>query len=126
LEDDEDPGFTYSIGIERRSRQPELIVTGLKPELAHWIVNEYNARVRNGETFFSGGSYSGFLDGFDVAFREVEEKHYTDYLGWANWLYNGGHFRVLQLIYPNIQGIWPWDSIAPDDYTWFLPKLYAN
>ncbi|MEO1081756.1 MAG: DUF4262 domain-containing protein [Pseudomonadota bacterium] len=126
LGDDEGPGFSYSIGIERTSGQPELIVTGLKSELANWMVNEYNARVRTREAFQPGAFYSGFIDGFDVTFREVEEKHYADYFGWANWLYDGDQFRVLQLIYPSTQGFWPWDSEATADFKWFLPKLYAN
>jgi len=42
MEEGECPGFSYSIGIEMSAGQPELIITGLKQELAHWIINEYN------------------------------------------------------------------------------------
>lgn len=126
MEDDEYPGFTYSIGIEKTSGQPEIIVTGLKQEIAHWIANEYNNRVKAGEVFKPDEYYSDFLDGFEVTFKEVEQEHYSEYFGWANWLYNGNNFKVLQLIYPNTSGVWPWDSEAPEDFKWFLPKLYAN
>ena len=42
--DDDYPRFTYSIGIEKKTNQPDLIIIGLKPELAQWMINEYNRR----------------------------------------------------------------------------------
>jgi len=125
LEEGANPCFSYSIGIEHTSRQPELIVTGLKQELAQWMVNEYNLRIRDGEIFKPNERYSGFLDGFEVIFKEVEKEYYRDYFGWGHWFYKGESFRVLQLIYPSTSGVWPWDDNAPEDYTWYLPQLYA-
>lgn len=126
MEEGEHPGFTYSIGIEKSTGQPELIVTGLKKELAHWMINEYNGRVKSGEVFEPNKCYNGFLDGFEITFKEVEKTHNSEYFGWARWLYKGDNFRVLQLIYPSTSGVWPWDPDAPDDFTWFIPRLYAN
>lgn len=126
MQEDDYPAFTYSIGIERSSGQPEIIITGLKQEIAHWIANEYNNRVKAGEAFKPDQYYSDFLEGFEVTFKEVEKKHYSEYFGWGNWLYNGNDFKVLQLIYPNTSGVWPWDSEAPEEFKWFLPRLYAN
>src|SRR4249919_1758000 len=71
LEDSEHPGFSYSIGIEQSSGQPELIVAGLKRELAHYIVNEYNRRVMAGDRFSPGDRADGFIDGFQIEFRPV-------------------------------------------------------
>jgi hypothetical protein len=126
LEEGEYPRFSYSIGIQKNTGKPELIVTGLKKELAHNIINEYNRRVREGEVFLPDEYYDGFIEGFDVTFKEVEKKHYEEYFGWARWLYKGDNFKVLQFIYPSTSGIWPWNSEAPEDFTWFIPNLYAN
>ena len=120
------PRFSYSIGIEKSTGQPELIITGLKRELAHWMINQYNNRVKAGEAFEQNKCYSGFLENFDVTFKEVDKKHYSEYFGWARWLYKGNNFKVLQLIYPSTSGVWPWDPEAPEDFTWFIPRLYAN
>lgn len=51
LEEGEYPRFTYSIGIEQQTGQPELIVTGLKRELAHSIISAYSEKVSAGEVF---------------------------------------------------------------------------
>ena len=126
LEEDNYPSFTYSIGIEKTSHQPEVIITGLKQEIALWMVNEYNSRVKSGEIFEPGKLYAGFLDSFKVTFKEVEKKHYSEYFGWGHWYYKGNDFRVLQLIYPSTSGVWPWDKAAPEDFIWYVPKLYAN
>jgi hypothetical protein len=126
LEEGDYPSFTYSIGIEQSTDQPELIVTGLNRDLAMWMINEYNRRIREGERFEPFLSYSGFLDEFEVTFREVEKQHYPEYFGWGSWLYKGDDFRVLQLIYPSTSGVWPWDEGAPDEFTWFIPKLYGD
>lgn len=119
-------GSTCSIGIEKTSGQPEIIITGLQQELAHWIVNEYNNRVKAGEVFENDQYYSGFIEDFEVAFKEVEQHHYPEYFGWASWLYSGNAFKALQLIYPSSSGIWPWDTEAPEDFKWYIPRLYAN
>ena len=126
MEEDEYPRFSYSIGIEKSAGQPELIITGLKQDLAHWIINEYNNRIKAGEKFIPGEFYAGFVGNFDVTFKEVEEKHYKEYFGWGRWLYKGNNFKALQLIYPSTSGIWPWEKEAPTDFTWFIPRLYAN
>lgn len=124
MEEGEYPRFTYSIGIQEETSKPEIIVTGLKQELAHWLVNEYNNRVREGEQIEAGKYYEDFLEGFKVTFRLVEKKHYDEYFGWAKWFYDGDNFQVLQLIYPSTSGIWPWDDEAVEEYKWFVPQLY--
>jgi hypothetical protein len=70
--------------------------------------------------------YSNFIEGFDVTFKIVSQNKYKEYLGWARWLYKGNNFSAYQLIFPSISGKWPWDSDAPNDYTWFIPPLYES
>ena len=123
LEDEVGPCFTYSIGIERTSHRPELIVTGLKPEIAQSIINNYSSRVQSGEVFEADTSYADFLEGFDVRFAPVSKAHYKEYFGWARWLYDGNDFRVYQLIWPSTEGVWPWDQNARPEYTWYIPLL---
>jgi hypothetical protein len=116
MEDDEGPGFSYSVGIERSSAAPEVVVIGLKRSLAHSIVNEYNRRVRAGERFEVGRRYGGFIEGFELQVVAVAKAHYRAYFGWALGLYEGSDFRVVQLIYPTTDGVWPWDAHAAE---WF-------
>jgi hypothetical protein len=116
LEEGDLPPFAYSVGIEKTSQAAELVVIGLKQPLAHYIINEYNRRVREGEHFEAGQPVSGFLEGFDCQLRSVDRSHYPGYFGRDLWFYKGNGFRVLQLVYPTVEGIWPWEAEAND---WF-------
>jgi Domain of unknown function (DUF4262) len=110
------PPFAYTIGIQRTSKAPELMVIGLKQPIAHFILNEYNRRVQKGEKFSEDQMYSGFLEGFECTFKKVDRTHYPEYLGWSLWLYDREEFDTLQIVYPNTSGIWPWQNEAS---TWF-------
>ncbi|TGK82974.1 DUF4262 domain-containing protein [Leptospira noumeaensis] len=124
LGDDENPPFSYSIGIQQTSNHPEIIITGMDIDDAHKIINEYNRLVKSGNTIIPDKLYDCFLENYSCSFKLVKEKYYKEYFGWARWLYNGNNFNALQLIYPNIDGIWPWDEKASSEFKWFIPTLY--
>lgn len=124
--DGEEPPFTYSIGIGKSAQAPELIVVGLKPELSHWLVNEYNRRVRGGERFQPGVLYLGFLEGFAVQFGPVNREFREEYMRSATWLHEGANFDALQLIWPSTTGVWPWDPEASEWLRANQPLLSGN
>ncbi len=114
--DEAEPPFTYSIGIAKQTGAPELIVVGLSSKLGHWLVNEYNRRVTEGERFAPDVLYLGFLEGFAVQFGRVARPHREEYMRSACWLHAGPDFDALQLIWPSTSGVWPWESEASE---WF-------
>lgn len=123
LEEDDLPPFAYSVGIEKTTGAPEIVVIGLKQPLAHFIVNEYNRRVRNGEKLEAEMMVSDFIGGFDCQLRAVHPSHYSEYFGWNIWLYKNRNFRVLQLIYPSTEGVWVWEEAASDYFRKRQPLL---
>jgi hypothetical protein len=123
MEGDGEPCFAYSIGIEKKQDKPDLVILGLKSELAHSIINNYNDRLRNGEIFEEGKYYSDFLGNFDVCFVGVDRKHYDEYFGWGQWLNNGNNFQMLQMVWPTTDGVWPWNIDKSDFYKWSQPIL---
>ena len=123
LEEDDLPPFAYPIGIEKTTGKPEIVVIGLKQPLAHFIVNEYNRRVRNGEKLEAGIMVSDFVGGFDCQLRAVHSSHYREYFGWNIWLYKSKNFRVLQLIYPTTDGVWSWEKEASEYFKNRQPLL---
>lgn len=120
------PRFSYSIGIGKMQNKPELIVVGLKSELAHSIINNYCKRSLQGEEFSPGKYYSDFIEGFEVTFIEMDKKHYKEYLGWGLWLYKGENFKTYQLIWPTTNGLWPWAEEKSEYYTWAQPILNSS
>jgi len=120
------PPFAYSIGVTQQTGEPEVVVIGLKQPIAHFMVNEYNSQVRAGKRFKPGTRESGFLEGFEILVDEVPLAAYGDYFGQALDFYGGPTFKVLQLIYPSTQGVWPWDPQAPESFRLRQPVLMAR
>ena len=123
MEEGELPPFAYSVGITQQTGAPEVVVIGLKRDMAHSVVNEYNKRVREGERFVPGQLYSGFIGGFDVLAEDVPLAAYDEYFGQNLKLYGGPNFRVLQLVYPTTTGIWPWSEQAAESFRSRQPVL---
>ena len=112
-EDDQGPGFTYTVGLWQSFRHPEVILVGLPGETAHVILNDLGEAVRRGEHFEAGTESEVFLEGYPVTFRPVPEDRQWPYFGFARWFYDGGAFPALQLVFPDREHRWPWqDGVA--------------
>jgi hypothetical protein len=112
-EDEEGPSFAYSIGLQHSLHDPEIIVFGLPVQLMHQIINGIGEKVRSGERFEHLDEWDDILDGYNVAFRNVERKHFRDYFGYARWFYRGDDFSALQCVWPDSQHRYPWHPEAP-------------
>lgn len=118
------PPFAYSMGIQHSTAAPEVVVIGLRAEIAGWLVNEYLRRRREGAQFAEGAPQPDFLEGFAVRFHRVARAHYREYFGWNRWFYEGDEFDVVQLVYPSTAGVWPCDPAAPEAFRARQPLLY--
>ena len=124
--EDDLPPFAYSVGITKSASAPEVVVIGLKQPMAHFVVNEYNRRVRAGIPVSAGSRHSGFIEGFEVVAEKVDRSFYEEYFGYNLWLYKGPTFEVIQLIYPNTSGVWPWQAEADEWFKAWQPVLTVN
>ncbi|RXR06999.1 DUF4262 domain-containing protein [Pseudoxanthomonas composti] len=118
-----DPTFSYTIGITRTTGAPELMVVGLSPQLGHALVSDYYDRVVQGEKFVPNTPYAGFLEGFPIQFAYVALDHRKRRMLSAMWLYEGANFEALQLIWPSVSGIWPWEAEASEQFRHQQPVL---
>lgn len=114
------PGFSYSTGIFERTGQPEAIVIGLIPEVAHRVINDYGNRLCTGDRFLPGQLYNGFLEGHPVTFVAASAPQaVSEYATWTDWYYNRKAFPLVQIVYPDSQtGAFPWQ---PDYRESWLP-----
>ena len=87
--------------------------------MAQSVVNRYNQEVRSKKSFVSGKRYEGFLQGFDIQMQTVDIRFYEEYFGYGLAFYGGPNFEVMQIIYPNTLGVWPFDEQADD---WFRSR----
>jgi hypothetical protein len=106
--DKDGPGFAFSVGLFHTLVHPEVLVMGLRPQIAHRLINDIGEAIREGQRFEGGQQYEGIAAGFPLAFVEMDRRYYREYLGYAGWFYRGPDFPVLQCVWPDKQGVFPW------------------
>lgn len=120
------PAFVYSIGLFKRFGHPEIICFGLKAEVTAAIINHACDLIKTGENLVPNKLYRGFLEGYNIQFIEVAKEHYRDYVGYAGWFYKSFDFPLLQLVWPDKQHKFPWDTNFNSDWKFKQPLLDRN
>ncbi|WP_207421171.1 DUF4262 domain-containing protein [Desertivirga brevis] len=123
LEDDKGPGFTYSIGLFHNYQHPEIIMIGLKKDLAHILINNIGFDLKEGRIYKGGTFYSDILDDYECLMIDVDAKYYDEYVGQAIRFYKNNNFPLLQCVYPTVKGVYPWEDSWPEDIRHLQPIL---
>lgn len=110
------PGWSYTVGLTDVLGCPELIVIGLKPDVAHSLLNECAGRVQQGIRLREGERADGLLANVECEFRAVEKRWIRQTMGYGVWFYGGDEFAVLQCVYPDLKNRFPWQTDF--DATW--------
>jgi Domain of unknown function (DUF4262) len=101
------PGFAYSVGLLETFNKPELICFATNSEVAAGLVEGTVQLIQRGETIIEGNVY-GEIANYPVTFRKVHPSQIPDYLKLA-WLYKKGEaFEVIQIYWPDPEGLLPW------------------
>ena len=111
-EGDEGHAWSYSTGLFFHYKHPEIVVFNEAADLRLSMINAIGERVKAGEAFVPGTRYPDIIGNFDVQFLPMHPSHYWDWLNFACWFYdnNENSFPVLQCIYPDMQGKFPWET----------------
>ena len=117
------PPFSYSIGLFKSYGHPEIIIIGLKQELAHVLINNMAYDIKEGKVFVPFEYTADVLDNFNCYLIEAEKLNYDEYVGGAQQYYEGDGFPLLQCIYPTVSGIFPWEKEWPEDIKNLQPIL---
>ena len=105
---EECPQFGYTIGMYHTFGHPEIIVFGLDVRVMFQIVTGIGEHIKEGGRFEDWHESSDILEGYAVCFRKVKRRHYRDHFGFARWFYQGDEFPVLQCVWPDAAGRYPW------------------
>ncbi|AZI44381.1 DUF4262 domain-containing protein [Deinococcus psychrotolerans] len=126
-EDAEDPGFAFTVGLWANYLHPELIMFGLSLKVMHEILNLAGNEVsRKMRRFESGQQAEGLIEDHSCTFMDVGSEAYDEYLGYAQWLYRKQMFPVLQCVWPDRQGFFPWHAGFLEELRSHQPILGRN
>jgi hypothetical protein len=108
-EDDEGPGYTFTVGLFHTFDLPELVFMGFNPTEAMNLLNAAVERLRGGQSFTAGSRVTDLMS-CQLAIVPVDPRHHHEYLGYARWLYRKVAFPVLQLVWPDNEMVFPWEA----------------
>lgn len=121
--DDKGPAYSFSVGMKYSLHKPEILIMGLPSEVGIGLINNIGYMQREGIEFKANKNYEDVLEGFPVQFVEVDRAHYYEYLGYACWFYRGNDFKVLQMVWTDKQGFFPWDKEFDERFISFQQLL---
>ena len=106
---EQDP-FSYTIGLHDTFQHPELLLSGMERELSGSVLNSAGAAIREGERFRSGDLSEAVLEGYSVALTLVPLDFYYEEFGTLKTWREGFEFTVLQCVWPDREGRFPWSG----------------
>jgi hypothetical protein len=104
------PGWSYSIGLFKTFRHPEVVVFGLPLDTMHQIINMVGGAVKSGRQFADGVVADDLLKQYACTLRAVQTIWHPQLLGFATWFYGSGDFPALQLFWPDKECLFPWQQ----------------
>jgi hypothetical protein len=121
-EDAVGPGFAYNIGLTHNFGHPELIILGLASEVMHQILNLAGDQISLAkEKFKSGMRTTELLEGYSCCFVDFPKPLHEEFLGYCIWFYKNENFEVLQCVWPDKTGNFPWEAGAFDEFSKIPP-----
>jgi Domain of unknown function (DUF4262) len=108
--DEGGPGFAFSVGLYYTLGHPEVLIMGLPHPISACLINDLGDAIRSGDKFEAGSRYGDIAAGFPLALLSMDQRYFREYLGYALWFYRTLDFPVLQCVWPDKLGIFPWET----------------
>jgi hypothetical protein len=123
VEDNGCPPWTFTIGLYETWNHPELIVIGRSRATSHAMLKTLADDIELNDPPNLGAPDGDVLLGVKCHYVEVNPRYYSDYIGFALWFYRKRKFPLHQIIWPNSDGLYPWDARAPTAFKEWQPVL---
>ena len=115
------PPFNYTVGLDG-FEHPELVCIGLHPEQGHGVLGSAIELIKAGTRLNANEYYEEVLEGFPVAFVEVDDMIGSDFP--MSMTYRLSDSKVaLQLVWPDMNGHFPWHGDFNEELRWQQPLL---
>ncbi len=124
--DAEGPSFSFTSGFWVNTGQPELIMFGMKREIVHDVFWGLFRGAKAGEALPKGKATDKAFANLPAYSFPVAKRFYPEYLGWSQWFYGGNEFPCLQIVWPDRDGIFPWQQGFDPTFSSDQPDLTEN
>lgn len=111
FEEDELHQYSYTIGLNKTFNHPEIVISGLKGEVASKLLNSIGNNIKNGNNYSAPKiRYNDIINDYGCEFKIINSQQYKSLFGRAEWFYQKEIYDVFQCIYPDNQNNMPWDE----------------
>ncbi|MFD1157274.1 DUF4262 domain-containing protein [Roseovarius aestuarii] len=104
------PSFTYSTGFWLTLQAPEIIIFDFPGTLAHDVLGQIFREIQGGRDLRTGLPTKGILANEEVVLLPVRQSAAPEYLVSSIWFYKGAQVPCLQLVWPDSNGLFPWQT----------------
>jgi hypothetical protein len=120
------PCFSYSVGMYLSYGQPEFIVFGLDSKVAYAVLDTLAKAAASGAMYPLDLPCSDLLQDYDCMFVEVPRHRFNGYVFSALWFYAEVDFPLYQVVWPDMDGKFPWHEAYFNDPSHQQPVLASN
>ncbi|MFF0520144.1 DUF4262 domain-containing protein [Actinomadura nitritigenes] len=106
--DADGPGWAYTIGLWHSHRAPELAMFGGDVYETEEVLNALGREAAEGRAATDGERREGAVRGQTAAFRAVDPRWYEGLFRGAVAFYRRPPLPFLQVVWPNAEGLFPW------------------
>lgn len=118
------PAFSYTIGLLEKGL-PDIIILGVDGEVAHSLLHALYDKIGGdkAQDILFNGSVVEEVANMPLKLVEVDDKYISQYLIQAGVYYETYNIRVMQLLWPDPNGVFPDESGFDERYREAQPVL---
>jgi hypothetical protein len=122
--DDNGPGWAFTIGLWHTHGFPELAMFGLDVHDMKACLNELGRQAVEGRPVEADQVRDEVLENHPVTLKTVDLRWYRAFFGSAIMFYRRPPFPVLEVVWPDREGLFPWQPESDEPYRALQPQLW--
>lgn len=124
--DEDGPGWAYTVGLWHSHGAPELAMFGGDVYETEEILNMLGRETAEGSGPADGERREGVVRGQQAAFRDVDPHWFDGLFGGAVAFYRSPPLPILQVVWPNGDGLFPWQPGTDLPFRHAQPWLWLH
>ncbi|MEF3083613.1 DUF4262 domain-containing protein [Luteimonas sp. SMYT11W] len=118
-------GYAFTVGLFKTYGHPELIIFGLSAKVAHQMLSIAADAAKSGAPIDLTKPTDALLNDYMCCFVEVPLSQYYEHVGFCRWYYHGNGFPLYQVVWPSLDGMYPWHDHASSNFQAAQPVIGA-
>ena len=115
--------YSFTVGLFHSYGHPELIIFGLRSEVAHQILAIAADAAKSGAPLDLSQPTDELINSYSCCFAQVPLTEYRDHVGYCRWFYQGNEFPLYQIVWPSRAGLFPWHPDATPEFRSIQPVI---